>query len=319
MLVPNFHLLSRAALLAMAIGACFASTNTRAGQLYVGASIGGHVTPDVTVKSRSDDRSSVCDEYINPRALTVPGCTDPNRGAGDGWRAPFDGDTGISAELELGWRFSERWRVSGIYGYSSTGFDQTVSSTDATGVDFDKIGNELSVGEETLGTVSSHEFFIVGFRDWPNRTLFGTRWTPHIGAGVGVSQIRMDFSWLWARSMDPNDIEAGAGLPNVDEIRRNLAGTASVGRRTIRDVTFGYVLVAGAERALSDRLSLGVKAQWKRPGAFSVFRSGSYAGELLRSHSPNLRLDGSEPVSTWSRTKDTDRFSIMLTMRFAVP
>jgi len=32
-----------------------------------------------------------------------------------------------------------------------------------------------------------------------------------------------------------------------------------------------------------------------------------------------LRLDGSEPVSAWSGTNDTDRFSIMFTMRYALP
>ena len=278
----------------------------------MGVSAGADISPDVSIASRSNDRASACDEYINPRALAVPGCASPDRGAGDGWRAPFDSAWGISLEAELGYRLSPRYRVAGIYTYNETDFDQTVSSTDASGVDFDKIGNELSVGEETLGATRSHELFLVALRDWPNRT----RWTPYAGIGAGVSWARKDFSWLWARSADPQDIETGLDQPNADEIRRNLAGTESVGRTALRDVMVGYVLMAGVERTMAKDLSMGLKLQWKD---FGAFKSDAYQGDLLRSHAPNLRLDGSEPVSAWSRTNDTGRFSVMFTIRYALP
>ncbi|MYH34869.1 MAG: hypothetical protein F4013_10075 [Gammaproteobacteria bacterium] len=114
----------------------------RAEPLYASVSLGGNVIGDVTLRSRSNDRASICDESINPRALSVPGCTAPDRGAGDGWSAPFDGGRGFSAEAALEYRFSPRFRVAVVYGYRATQFDQTVSSTDASGVDFDKIGNQ---------------------------------------------------------------------------------------------------------------------------------------------------------------------------------
>ena len=279
--------------------------------LYVGLGLGGNGSQAVTFATRGDDRPSVCDEYINPRALAVPGCNAPDRGAGDGWRAPFDAGAGFSAEAELGVRWSRRFRAAVVYAYRSTAFDQTVSSTDATGADFDKISNELAIGEETLGTVASHELFVAGFRDWPNRSL----WTPYAGAGVGISSTRMDFSYLWARSADPAEITSGADQPNAEEIRRNLAGTVSAGRAVLRDVLAGYVLVAGVERALSDVLTVGVRAQWKR---FEAFESEGYQGDVLRSHAPNLRRDGSEPVHAWSRTRDTGRASVFLTLRYSL-
>ena len=65
-----------------------------------------------------------------------------------------------------------------------------------------------------------------------------------------------------------------------------------------------------------DRRMNAVAPQWTR---FAAFESGAYGGGVLRSHPPNLRLDGSEPVSTPTRTDDTDRYSIVLTMRFALP
>ncbi len=123
----------------------------RADPFYAGVSLGGNVSGDVTLRSRSNDRANICDEHINPSALSVPGCTAPDRGAGDGWAAPFDGGGGFSAEAELGYRFSPRFRVAAVNGYNATEFDQTVSSTDASGVDFDKIGNELSTGRSRWG------------------------------------------------------------------------------------------------------------------------------------------------------------------------
>ena len=301
-----------AMLLAMLGSTLLSPVQGRADPLYASVSLGGNVTGDVTLRSRSNDRASICDEYINPRALSVPGCTAPDRGAGDGWAAPFDGGRGFSAEAELGYRFSPRFRVALIYGYHTTGFDQTVSSTDASGADFDKIGNELSTGEESLGTASSHELFAVAYRDWPNRS----RWTPFAGVGVGFAKARKDFSWLWARSADPEDILTGRDQPNAEEILGNLAGTVSAGRSALKDAMAGFLVLAGAPRPLTDSVSVAIKVQWSR---FGAFESGAYGGGVLRSHPPNLRLDGSEPVSTWTRTDDTDRYSVMLSMRFAIP
>ena len=290
---------------------CLAAADAYA-QWYAGLALGANASRDVIVESRSNDRASICDEYINPRALAVPGCTAPDRGAGDGWLAPFDPGAGFSAEAELGFRVSPRFRLAVVYARDATTFDQTVSSTDATGADFDKISNELSIGEETLGNTTSDAVQVVAYRDWPN----GTRWTPYAGIGVAASRTRKDFSWLWARSADPEDIATGLGQPNAEEIRRNLAGTVSTGRRTLRDTLVGYVLVAGIDRKLSESVSVGLKAQWKR---FEAFESDAYEGDLLRSHPPNLRLDGSEPVSAWSRTGDTGRFSVLVTLRYAMP
>ena len=300
-----------AAAVSMALSASFGAADAPL-QWYAEVGIGGNASRDVVVESRSNDRASICDEYINPRALSVPGCTSPGRGAGDSWRAPFDPGAGFAGEAEVGIRLSARWRLAAAYAHGATDFDQTVSSTDATGADFDKIGNELAVGEETLRSTTSEGFRIVAYRDWPNRT----RWTPYAGAGVAVSLARKDFSWLWARSADPADIATGLDQPNGDEIRRRLAGTVSAGRRTLRDTVRGYVLIAGVQRELSDRVSVGLKAQWSR---FEAFKSDAYEGDLLRSHAPNLRLDDSEPVSAWSRTGDTGRLSALVTVRYAWP
>ena len=310
----RFRLVHLASLLSILLGSPLTLLHAQehAEPFYVSISLGGNAYPDLTLQSSSNDRSSVCDEYINPRALSVPGCTSPDRGAGGGWAAPFDGAGGFSAEAQIGYRISPKYRVGLVYGYHATQFDQTVSSTDASGVDFDKIGNELSTGEESLGDATSHELFAVAYRDWPNRS----HWTPFVGVGVGIAKARKDFSWVWARSANPSDILTGRDQPNSEEIRGNLAGTVSAGRAALKDTTAGFLVLVGASRPLTDRVSLAFKVQWNR---FTRFESGAYGGGVLRSHPPNLRLDGSEPVSTWTKTDDTNRYSIMLTMRFSLP
>ena len=84
----------------------------------------------------------------------------------------------------------------------------------------------------------------------------------------------------------------------------------------MKDTVAGYLLMAGAERRLSETVTVGVRLQWK---SFEAFESDAYGPASLRGHEPNLRLDGSEPVFGWSRTDDMDRVSILFTLRYARP
>ena len=58
----------------------------------------------------------------------------------------------------------------------------------------------------------------------------------------------------------------------------------------------------GVDFAVGVRVSVGVRARHFRCPSAQV---GPYVGETLRSHVPNLRLDGSEPVSAWSTLPGT--------------
>ena len=281
-----------------------------AGDYYLGLGIGQNTSQDVTVASNSNDRASICDEFINPRATQIPNCTTASRGSGDGWQALFGKGGGLSTEIELGKRLSERIRIAVFYSNTQTNFDQTVSSSNASGVDFDKISNELAVGEETLGTVGSQGLFIAILQDWPNRT----DWTPYWGIGIGAVETRLGFSWVWARNTDPAAISTGSDEPNSDEIRSNLAGTVSAGRDVLWDNSFGYSVIAGIDRAVTPSMSWGIKAQFRQ---FETFESQEYGGNfLLRSHTANLRLDGSEPVVSWSAIDSTARLSLLMSVRF---
>ena len=111
---------------------------------------------DYVVVSRSNDRSSVCDEYINPNALRVAGCMTPDRGGGDGWSAPFSDGRGLLAGAGVEFNIAGPWKLAFDYSRVQAVFDQTVASTNAQGVDFEKLSNELVVGQERLGALRTH-------------------------------------------------------------------------------------------------------------------------------------------------------------------
>ncbi len=157
---------------------------------------------------------------------------------------------------------------------------------------FEKLSNELEVGQERLGVWRTHgvhgAVHLYPIRSGPIR--------PYVGAGLGYAAMRADFSWNWRRRADPLAITTGRGQPNFDEIRGNLAGTASRGAAPFRKNVGVFVYVGGVDFALSGRFSMGVRVRRLQYQSVDV---GPYAGETLRNHVPNLRLDGSEPVSTW--------------------
>ncbi|MYD44098.1 MAG: hypothetical protein F4W90_09445 [Gammaproteobacteria bacterium] len=285
------------------------SSSYVAANWYLGISIGGNQSSDVTIESRSNDRASICDEFINPNALNLPNCTTAERGAGDGWLANFKPGSGHAMEAEVGVYLNSRIRIAAVYAHDATNFDQTVSSSDASGADFDKISNELAIGEESLGAVRADRFQISVIRDWSN----SSSWTPYLGIGLAATRLRKDFSWLWARNPEPAEITTGIDQPNAAEIQRNLAGTVSAGRRILEDTTYGYAILAGLNRQLTDHVSLGLKLQWLDRGSF---KSGPYDGDILRSHPPHLRLDGSEPVHAWSNTDDTEVLNVLVSMQY---
>ena len=231
---------------------------------------------DYVVVSRSNDRSSVCDEFINPNALRVPGCTTPDRGIGDGWSAPFSDGGGLLAGAGVEFDFAGPWRLAFDYSRVHAVFDQTVSSTNAQGVDFEKLSNELEVGQERLGAWRTHGVHAVlhlhPIASGPVR--------PYGGVGFGYAALRADFGWNWRRNADPLAITTGRDQPNFDEIRRNLAGTASRGRALLRKNVHAFVYVGGTSTSRSEDGSAWAFAsgasstrRWKS-GRTSVRRSG---------------------------------------------
>ncbi len=264
---------------------------------------------DYGIVSRSNDRSSVCDEYINPNAVGVAGCTTLDRGVGDGWSAPFSDGRGLLAGAGVEFGIGGPLSLAIDYSRVEAVFDQTVASTNAQGVDFEKLSNELEVGQERLGALRTHSVHgvvnLYPIRSGPIR--------PYGGVGLGYAALRADFGWNWRRSADPLGITTGRDQPNFDEIRRNLAGTVSRGSALFSRNVHVFVYVGGVDFAVNDRFSVGVRARRLQYPSVEV---GPYVGETLRSHVPNLRLDGSEPVSTWSTLPGTGVTEVSVLLKY---
>ena len=293
--------------------------------LYVSSEFGVNFTPNLDITGTSNDRASVCDEFINPLFATVTqtegyenyNCTGANRGQGDNWMNKFDGSKGILAGVALGYRLWDkyqdsawiRFRAELEYFYRATEYDQTSSLLDASGASGDKLVQEILTATDSIGSLTSHNLFGNLYFDFPNSSQF----TPYVGIGVGVGFTDMDYGGVWARNPDPNAITTGAGLPNVDEIRRNLAGSTSSARNKLSDKLFGYQLLFGLDYALTESITLGVKGRWVN---FESFSSGGVVWDPLRSHQPNLRENLSEPVSGAIKTGDIEMFGFSAIIKY---
>ena len=278
--------------------------------LYLSLEVGLNVAPSVELLGKSTDRASRCDEFINPLYAGVAGCTDPNRGSSSGWKTDYDSAMGILAGGAIGYRIGGRLRVEAEWFHRASGYNQTSPVASATGDTFAKLDGEIQRAEDRIGDISSHNLFANAYVDFPNNG----RLTPYVGIGGGLGLTQLDYGDLWARNPDPNAISTGAGLPNEAEVRQNLAGTTTSKQAELHDRLIGYQVLGGVDYALSDAVSLGVKARWVRYGRFS---SEDIEWERLRSHPSQLRLDGSEPVTFRIRTGGAVSFlGFSLAMRY---
>ncbi len=310
----------------------------RAGSgFYLSSEIGANFASGLETTGTSNDRASVCDEFINPQyheVETTPGlekkynCTGENRGAGDFWKNKFDGGTGILAGAAVGWSFSEQYpdhplggfRVELEYLYRGSKYDQTPRIvTDQAGGDGrpkapgnesdQKLDGEIYRATDRIGSITSHNLFANLFYDFMNTSRF----TPYVGVGAGFGFTDVEYVSLWERHYNSKDIETGKDHPNYEEIRKNLAKTVSVAQITLNDALFGFQVLFGVDYAFTEATSLGLKGRWV---TFESFKGDGVVWDPLRSHVPNLRMDGSEPVSGAIEIDDVEFFGVSLNLKY---
>ena len=277
---------------------------------YARAVFGANVARALLLSTFDNDRAARCDEFVNPRYAEVAACTTPDRGAGavDAWSSEFDGARGLLAGIAVGQRFGRRLRVEFEYAYRAARYDQARPIIAPSGTAYTELfGPELPIADERVDDLTAHQLFGNVYLDLPN----ASRFTPYVGAGAGAGRTAMDYGALWVRSIDPDTVRTARGLPNEDEVRRNLAGTASVTRDVLTDTLFGYQVLAGVDYAVSEHVSLGVLGRWT---GFSGFHDGGNSYVQLRSHPSHVRVDGSEPVVYEVRTDDVGFVAVNLSL-----
>ena len=306
---------------------------------YVSGDLGINIASGMDTIGTSNDRPSVCDQYINPlydevessdakdfkgKLYSTYNCTGSDRGAGGRWENEFDGATGILAGAAVGYSFAGQNRNSPLgglrveleYFYRQSNYDQTADIFGGAGTQQDKLADEIVQATDRIGSITSHNLFGNLFYDFVNTSRF----TPYIGIGGGVGITNMEYGSLWVRNdnagkipgKDEYAIKTGHELPNYDEIRRNLAKTFSSAQVTLSDVLYGLQVLFGVDYAITQAVSLGLKGRWVRFGSFS----DDFIWNPLRTHPPNLRLDGSEPVSGRLKTDDVEFFGISVNLKY---
>lgn len=291
--------------------------------VYISSDIGLNIASGIETTGYSNDRASVCDEYINPRyaeahSRTV-NCTGSNRGATGDWHNKFDNATGILAGAAVGYSFAKQnpngplggLRVELEYFYRQSNYDESSDVPSGEGESGDKLQQEIVRATDRIDSMTSHNIFGNMYYDFANTSRF----TPYIGIGGGMGVTDMAYSSVWARNSDPGRISTGSGLDNASEIQRNLAGTVSVAENTLSDTLWGLQVLFGVDYAVTEAMSLGLKGRWVR---FNSFDSGAgpVVWDPLRGHVPNLRKDGSEPVSGGFKTDNIEFFGISLNMKY---
>ena len=201
-------------------------------------------------------------------------CTGPDRS--DNWVNQFARATGLHTGWVLGYRFGAgasgpRWRhvrTEVEYVHRATTYDQTVAvpglSAGSGSVTADKLNQELQTAMDYLGRVTAHTLFANLY--WDVRTR--SRLTPYAGVGVGYGSTAVTYGSLWSRNANPAAIATGAGLPNADDIRQNLAATTSSFQGVLSDRLVSQQVLFGVNYALTEGLSVGVKGRWVHAGAF---------------------------------------------------
>ena len=307
----------------LAVAAAASSSHAATG-FYLSMGLGANAVSALATAGTSSDRASVCDEFINPMYATVTqvtgyesyNCTGADRGLGAGWKNSFGRADGLLANIALGYRLSQRiadgpWSRLTLeleYAYRDTVYAHTARIPGATGAAGDKLAQEIVKATDRIGSVAAHHAFV--------NLNFGLasagRYTPYIGIGVGAVSTEMEYASVWTRNPDPVAIVTGAGLPNADQVRDNLAGSTSSAQARLSDTLSGYQVLFGVDYALNETTTFGIRGRWVDLDAFSDW---GFAWDPLRSHAPNLRRDLSEPVVGQFRTGHMEVFGLGIILK----
>ena len=289
----------------------YTSSNAQS-SFYAKINVGGSNNSNLTLSSHPNDRASICDEYINPSYASVAGCTDA-RGETGMYSIDFDSSLGLVASVALGLQLSSLISFEAEYSFASAFYNQTspVNSDTATGDNNFKLNNEIAQAKERLGDLRSSNLYgnlVIRFNSKEDSNL-----RPYLGAGIGTNAIRAEYASVWARSTDPAQISTGDGQPNADEIKNNLAGTVSSANGLLKGNVISWKGFGGFEYKLIDRVFVTSRIQYI---SFGKFTSSRIPWNPLRSHVPNIRKNGSEPVDGHWSTEDLSSISLDFGIRY---
>ena len=275
-----------------AIGVLVGATLLAAGdeaaaqRFYIGFEEGGPRARTAKSSQTFLNHPTRCDALLYPEGLTP---------ANDAACDAREATTSLTNSFDIGTGFGYGSTVGLTYGALRVELDFRLRSH---GRDTRPIkvadGNESLTGKqvewalapvETLSDVRAEEVFLNLYYDFENRS----RWTPYMGAGVGLAQIETHYaaSFVLKPEQEYLAIEFVPDWPR--EAKRAAAGTVSLLDAEISGWVLGWQFIAGLDMLMGDA-SLGVKSRWGR------FRELTTTTEydVIRSHAP-VQADGVTP------------------------
>lgn len=272
-----------AAALLLAVG-----SDATAQRLYVGFEEGGPRARTANSSQTFLNHPTRCDRLLYPEGLTPP--DDAACGAGEAATAitnSFDVGTGFGYGSTVGLSFGAI-RVELDFRMRGHGRDtRPIKVADGNEALNGKRAEWATAPSETLSDVRADEGFLNLYYDYENRT----RWTPYVGAGMGLARMEAHYAASFVRKPEPEYLAIEFVPDWPEEAKRAAAGTANLLNAEMSGWTPGLQFIAGLDMNLGE-LIVGVKVRWGR------FRELTTTAEydLIRSHAP-VQADGVTPFS----------------------
>jgi len=214
----------------------------------------------------------------------------------------FDLSTGFLGGVSVGYAL-DRFRVEFEYLNRSHGGDSSLWRTPGENVALVDKNDEVSQIDppsERVSDFSAHQFFLNAYYDFLN----ASRWTPYVGAGVGWARTSLDYQARFLRKT----VEQGypADKPQA------AAGTLSLLNSEFTDTLFGFQFMGGLDYALTEKVSIGMKARW---ASFQDLE-GDTVWTLIRSHKP-VRADGTTPYDSTLTFSDIQYWALSFGLKYA--
>lgn len=285
-----------------------------AGQPYIGLNLGFAVAPSAEFESFSSGVPTSCDLHLPPPDR--PWTADCAQATGDSFLNRWGGaDAGHLAGLTIGYALNRApLRLELEYSHRSNEYDDNDvwrplgGNSPAKLAEFDGLtmGGMPGAGgfvSNRLKDIESHDVFFNVYYD--HKT--DSRWTPYIGAGLGWSRTEADIRLHFVRD---NDVA-------IEQAR----GTISRLEASVDDNLFGWQLLLGADYAVDERLSAGVRLRYAQFGEFEGDRE---PWDTLRGHestvAPPSRVadigDRSNTILWQAESDDIEYWGVTLSLRY---
>ena len=277
-----------------------ANAETSRQGFYAGIELGFANAGDVGSLVSGVSHPTQCDVLVGGDP-SGPGCT--NNTPATLARNSFDLNTGFLGGASVGYAY-DRFRIEFEYVNRSHKGGSSPWSSPAGNTAFASKESEWSTIEppsEWLSDFSAHQFFVNGYYDFLNNS----RWTPYVGAGVGLARTSLSYELAFLRKT------MAQGYP-ADKPQA-AAGTQSLLYiEDLTDTLFGFQFMGGLDYALTEKVSIGMKARW---ASFQDLE-GDTVWTLIRSHEP-VRADGTTPFDSKLTFSDIQYWALSFGLKYA--